>query len=176
MIKKLLLGAMITSSALFALPNNELQLSMLAKAAQKKAVVLSTMRLKGETKEQFGKLYDEYQEKLMEKGMKHIGLIRNYAANYAQMTNETSDQLIIKWAELQEAELKLKKEYILKFRKFLPSAEVMRYFQIENRFNILRKAKIIKMIPLATPPKLSADMAIVTTDVVEITTENNQSN
>ena len=174
MIKKLLLGALITSSALFALPNNELQLSILAKAAQKKAVVLSTMQLKGEAKEQFGKLYDEYQEKLMERGMKHMGLITNYAANYEQMTNETSDQLIIKWAELQEAELKLKKEYILKFRKFLPSAKVMRYFQIENRFKILREAKIMKMIPLATPPALSADMAIVTTDAVK-TTENNQS-
>ena len=173
MIKKLLLGALITSTALFALPNNELELAMLAKAAQKKAVVLSTMQLKGETKEQFGKLYDEYQEKLMERGMKHMGLITNYAANYQQMTNETSDQLIIKWAELQEAELKLKKEYILKFRKFLPSAEVMRYFQIENRFKILREAKIMKMIPLATPPALSADMAIVTTD---ITTTNKESN
>ncbi len=164
MIKKLLLGAVITSAALFALPNNELQLTVLAKAAQKKAVVLSTMNLKGKTKEQFGKLYDEYQQKLMERGMKHLALLRNYAANYQQMTNETSDQLIIKWAGLEEAELKLKKEYILKFRKFLSSAEVMRYFQIENRFKILREAKTMKMIPLATPPALSADMAIITTE------------
>ena len=164
MIKKILLAAVITSAALFALPNNELQLAILSKAAQKKAVVLSTMQLKGDTKEQFGKLYDEYQEKLMERGMKHLGLLSNYAANYQQMTNETSDQLIIKWAELEEAELKLKKEYILKFRKFLSSADVMRYFQIENRFKILREAKTMKMIPLATPPALSADMAIVTTE------------
>lgn len=173
MIKKLLLGAVITSTALFALSNNELQLTILSKAAQKKAVVLSTMQLKGDIKEEFGKLYDEYQEKLMQRGMKHMALITNYAANYKQMTNETSDQLIVKWAELEEAELKLKKEYILKFRKFLPSAEVMRYFQMENRFKILREAKIMKMIPLATPPVLSADMAIVTTDMK--VTENNQS-
>ncbi len=172
MIKKILLGAVITSSALFALPNNELQLAILAKDAQKKAVVLSTMQLKDDTKEQFGKLYDEYQEKLVERGMKHLGLLRNYAANYQQMTNETSDQLIIKWAELEESELKLKKEYILKFRKFLPSADVMRYFQIENRFKILREAKTMKMIPLATPPALSVDMAIVTTDAN--VTENDQ--
>jgi len=67
------------------------------------------------------------------------------------------------------------RKIIEKFKKVMPAAAVIRYFQIENRFNILRKAKIIKMIPLATPPKLSADMAIVTTDVVEMTTENNQS-
>jgi len=59
------------------------------------------------------------------------------------------------------------------FRKFLSSLEVMCCFQMENRFKILREAKIMKMIPLATPPALSADMAIVTTDAK--TTENNQS-
>ena len=40
MIKKILLGALISSVTLFALPNSELKLSMLAKAAEKKAIVL----------------------------------------------------------------------------------------------------------------------------------------
>jgi len=160
MIKKILAASVLTSAFLFALPNNELQLEMIAKAAHKKAVVLSTMKLKAENKESFGKLYDEYQQKLMKINQKHSNLIMNYAANYKQMTNETSDQLIIKWADIQEEELALQKEYILKFRIFLSSAEVVRYFQIENRFKIMRKAKVMQMIPLAMPPKLSPNMAI----------------
>jgi len=164
MIKKLLLSTIIGSGLLFALPNSEIELAMIAKAAQKKAVVLATMKLKGENKEKFGTLYDEYQQKLMKQSMNHARLIGTYIANYKQMTNETSDQLIIKWTELEEAELKLKKEYILKFRKFMPSAEVVRYFQIENRFKAIRRSKSFKMIPLATPPALSADMAIETTN------------
>ena len=171
MLKKLLLTTLISSITLFALPNSEMELSILAKAAEKKAVVLSTMKLKSETKEQFGKLYDEYQQKLMKQGLNHARLIGTYVANYKQMTNETSDQLIIKWTELEEAELKLKKEYILKFRKFMPSAEVVRYFQIENRFKAIRRSKSFKMIPLATAPALSADMAIVTTDAPKTKTK-----
>ena len=162
MIKKLFLGTLITSVTLFALPNSEIELSILAKAAEKKAIVLSTMQLKGENKEQFGNLYDEYQVKLLKQGLNHASLIANYVSNYKQMTNETSDQLIIKWAELEEAELKLKKEYILKFRKFMSSADVVRYLQIENRFKVMRRSKTMKLVPLATPPSLSADMAIVT--------------
>jgi len=164
MIKKLLAGVLITSVTLFALPNSERELTLLAKAAEKKAIVLSTMQLKEEIKEQFGNLYDEYQMKLMKQNMDHARLVGTYIANYKEMTNETSDQLIIKWAEQEEAELKLKKEYILKFRKFMPSADVVRYFQIENRFKILRRSKTMKLVPLATPPALSADMAIVTTE------------
>ena len=164
MIKKLLLGAFISSVTLFALPNSEMELSILAKAAEKKAIVLSTMQLKGENKEKFGNLYDEYQVKLLKQGLNHASLIGTYVSNYKQMTNETSDQLIIKWSELEQAELNLKKEYILKFRKFMASADVVRYLQIENRFKIMRRSKTMKLVPLATPPSLSADMAIVTTD------------
>ena len=164
MLKKLLLGTLISSVTLFALPNSEMELSMIAKAAEKKAIVLSTMQLKGENKEQFGNLYDEYQIELLKQGLKHAGLIGTYVANYRQMTNETSDLLILKWSELEQAELNLKKEYILKFRKFMPSADVVRYFQIESRFKAMRRSKSFKLIPLASPPALSADMAIVTTD------------
>lgn len=163
MIKKILLGALISSVTLFALPNNELQLTMLAKAAEKKAVVLSSMNLKSEVKQQFGTLYDEYQNKLLEASLKKINLITNYTANYNQMTNETSDNIIIKSIAIDEAEITLKKEYILKFRKFLSSAEMLRYLQIENRFKLLREEKAVRMLPLAIAPSPSADMAIVTT-------------
>ena len=167
MMKKLLLGALISSVTLFALPNSEMELAMIAKASQKKAIVLTNMQLKGETKEQFGNLYDEYQLKLLKQELNHARLIGTYVANYKQMTNETSDQLIIKWAALEKAEFNLKAAYILKFRKFMQSAKVVRYFQIESRFKAMRRSKSFKMIPLATPPALSADMAIVTTDAPE---------
>ena len=37
------------------------ELMMIAKAVEKKAIVLATMELKGEKKEAFGKLYECYQ-------------------------------------------------------------------------------------------------------------------
>jgi len=169
MIKKLLATSVLTSAFLFAtpnaeahfsLPNNELQLAVLAKASEKKAIVLATMHLKKDNKEAFGKLYDEYQVELMKGHMKMGALIANYASNYKQMTNETSDKLLVTWAKIEDAELALKKQYMLKFRAFLPSADVIRYFQIENRFKVMHQAKIMNKIPLATPPKLSTGMAI----------------
>ena len=53
MIKKIIAGTLISSMALFALPNNEVELVMITKAAQKKAVVLMNMNLKDEVKENY---------------------------------------------------------------------------------------------------------------------------
>ena len=151
MMKKIIAGTIISSMALFALPNNELELVMMAKTAEKKAVVLSNMNLKGETKENFGKLYDEYQLKLMKHRMAELEMIVNYAKDHKNMTNENSDKLIAEWLTVEEAEVALKKEYMAKFKKVMPSADVIRYFQIENRLLILREAKAASQIPLAMP-------------------------
>ena len=151
MMKKIIAGTIISSMALFALPNNEAQLVMMAKVAEKKAVVLSNMHLKGETKENFGKLYEEYQVKLIETQMAEMALIANYAKEYKNMTNENPDKLIVEWLAVEETKLALKKEYMVKFKKVMPSSAVIRYFQIENRLQILRKAKAASKIPLATP-------------------------
>jgi len=151
MIKKIIVGTIISSMALLALPNSELDLLLISKAAGKKAVILTNMNLKGETKENFGKLYDEYQLKLMKHRLDEITLIANYAKTHTNMTNENSDKLITQWLTVEEAELVLKKEYMAKFKKVMPSVDVIRYFQIENRLQLLREAKTASQIPLATP-------------------------
>jgi hypothetical protein len=151
MIKKTIAGLVLSSMALFALPNNEIELVMMSKALQKKAVVLATMDLQGNTKQKFGKLYDEYQEKLMEQRLAELSLIKDYAQNYDNLTDKNADKLIKKWVTDEEAKMVLTKEYMAKFKKIMPSSDVIRYFQIERRMQILRDAQISSVIPLAQP-------------------------
>lgn len=151
MIKKIIAGTIISSMALFALPNNEVELIMVSKATQKKVVVLMNMNLKGETKENFGKLYDEYQFKLLKQRLGELTLISNYAKTHKDMTNENSDKLLIEWTTVEAAELALKKEYIEKFKKVMPSSDVIRYFQIENRLQLGLEMRRASQIPLAMP-------------------------
>ena len=155
MIKKMIIGTLLSSMALFALPNNEMQLTYLSGVMQKKAVVLINMKLEGETKEKFGKLYDEYQEKLMKHRITEVKLIQEYALNFTNMTDENSDKVINKWVSAEEAALQLKKDYIAKFKTIMPSSDVIRYFQIENRLQLMREMNVANKIPLAQP--VSAD-------------------
>jgi len=150
-MKKILLSMLISSVAIFALPNNELELIMVSKATQKKAVVLSNMKLTGEAKEAFGKLYDEYQLKLMKHRIEELQLISHYAKNFKDMTDANSDKLIMEWMAVEGEELALKKEYMKKFKNIMPSVDVIRYFQIENRLQLLREVQTSSKIPLAMP-------------------------
>ena len=149
MIKKIIAGTLICTMTLFALPNNELKLMLVAKAAEKKALILSNMKLQDDIKENFGTLYDEYQVELVELRMNELTLIANYAKNYKNMTDENANKLMLKWMTVEEAEIELKKEYVSKFTKVMPSADVVRYFQMENRIQLLREIKTASQIPLA---------------------------
>lgn len=151
MIKKVIAGTLLSAMTLFALPNNELELLLINKAVQKKAIVLSNMGLQGETKEKFGNLYDEYQEKLMKHRISELELIRNYAVDYNNMTDKNANKIITQWVSIEEAQIVLKKNYMAKFKKVMPSADVIRYFQIENRLQLLREAQTSSLIPLAQP-------------------------
>jgi len=151
MIKKLIAGLIATSVALFALPNNEVELLLVSKALQKKAVVLANMGLTGDTKEKFGKLYDEYQEKLMKQRVEELQLIQAYAKDYNNLTDKKADDLIKTWVASKDTGLTLQKNYMAKFKKIMPSSDVIRYFQIENRLQIAREAQISSIVPLAMP-------------------------
>ena len=156
MIKKIVIGTLLSAMTLFALPNNELELVLITKAAQKKAVVLSSMHLSGDTKEKFGKLYDAYQIELMKQRIEELKLIKEYATSYTNLTDENANKLITTWAITEDAQLVLKKNYIAKFKAIMPSADVIRYFQIENRLQLLREVQTSSAIPLAIPTAATA--------------------
>ncbi len=151
MMKKIIAAVVLSAMTLFALPNNEVELMIIAKAVEKKAVVLASMELNGEKKEAFGNLYEHYQVRLMELRMQELKLISDYAEHYLEMTEVNADKIIIDYIGIEEKALKLKKRYIIKFQEFLSSAEVIRYFQIENRYKLLEKSKVAEAIPLAIP-------------------------
>ena len=157
MIKKIIAGTLISAMTLFALPNNEIELMILDKAVQKKAIVLTAMQLQGDTKTKFGKLYDAYQQKLMEYRVKELELIQNYAVHYTNMTDENANKLITEWASIEDDQLTLKKAYMSEFKKVMPSSDVIRYFQVENRLQMMNELKISSLIPLAIPQPMSVE-------------------
>ena len=152
-MKKWITALTLAAVTAFALPNDETQLVMLSKMAQKKAIVLATMDLDAEKKDAFGKLYDEYQNSMAKILHDKLDVIVQYARNYEKLDDATASQLMEKWFKIKEEALALQKEYVKKFGKILSPAEVIRYMQIENRFHILREAEISELVPLAQPPK-----------------------
>jgi len=164
MIKKFALGTLIGVSLAFGgtiLPNNELQLGLLAQAAEKKLIVLSNMHLKGDMKEKFGNLYDEFQKSLTEIRVKKFQVIQAYARDYTKLDDKAATQLLNDWIKLQKEALNIKEKYISAFRKILPPPLVLRFYQIENRLELIQEAKVSTMIPLAIPEEAMKKMKAI---------------
>jgi len=155
MLKKLIAGLLVSAMALFALPNNELELVLIAKTVEKKVIVLSNMNLKDKTKEDFGKVYDAYQVEVMKLGVKKLQLIEEFASKYNDMTDKNADKILADWLSIDKASYELQATYMKKFSKVMPSSDVIRYFQIENRFQLENELKAASILPLSIPKVLA---------------------
>jgi hypothetical protein len=164
MLRKIALGTLVTASVAFGgnlLPNNELQLGLLAQAAQKKLVVLANMHLQGDTKEKFGNLYDEYQKSMAQLRLKKLKVIEEYAKNYTKLDDAAAEKLLDDWIKIQKDALDLKAKYISAFKKILPASLVLRFYQIENRLDLLQEARVSAMLPLAIPEEAGKKLKTV---------------
>ena len=115
----------------------------------KRAVILSEMELDDSQLAAFTPIYDEYQVERRAIQERGVDLINAYAANYDTMTDEAAGKLLKDWLKLRENELALVKKYSKKFDKVLPTTDVLRFVQLENKLNTILSLPGIRAIPLA---------------------------
>ena len=53
------------------------------------------------------------------------------------------------WMSIKKHTTKLQEKYAKKFRKVLPEKKVLRYFQIENKLDLIIDSELSAAIPLA---------------------------
>ena len=115
---------------------------------EKKAVVADAMEFTEAESTVFWPLYNEYNDKMYTLNTKVYNLIKDYAKNFENMTDEKAVEL---WNENMKvkAELaKLEKTYFKKFQKIIPAKKAARYFQLESKIRTLVNAELALEIPL----------------------------
>jgi uncharacterized protein YvpB len=115
---------------------------------ERKILIMQEMALTAEEAEQFWPLYDEYNAEVKKVGDLRVKAITDYAANYMSMTDELADQLIKDSISYEEKRIKLKKKYVKKFDRVLPSLKVARYMQLENKLDAIIDFDLAAEIPL----------------------------
>jgi hypothetical protein len=118
--------------------------------ADKKFVVAANMQLTEPEAKGFWPVYEAYQKDLQQINERLGKTIRAYADAYnkAPLPNETAKKLLGDALSVEEAEIKLKRSYVLKLEKVLPAWKVARYMQIENKIRALVKYDIAAGVPL----------------------------
>lgn len=115
---------------------------------EKKAAISEVMNFTEQEAEVFWPLYNEFTEKMYVVQGKRVQIIKDYAANYSNMTDEKADELWTAAMEFKQESMKLTKQYYKKFKKILPAGKVARYFQAENKIATLIDFELASEIPM----------------------------
>ena len=115
---------------------------------EKKAMIADAMEFTQEESEAFWPLYNEFQEKLYTANTKYLNIVNEFAASYDNMSDDKALDILNRTNAYETEVLKLKKTYIKKFSNILPPTKVLRYFQAENKIDVLIDYEMAASIPL----------------------------
>jgi hypothetical protein len=116
--------------------------------ADKKLFVAANMELTESEAKAFWPVYEKYQDELFLLRSRTAKLIKDYAAAFKDMSNETARKLLDESMAIESLGVKLRKDYLPKFRQALPDKKVARYYQIENKIQAALYYELAVEIPL----------------------------
>lgn len=115
---------------------------------QVKTTVENTMKLSPEEEKVFWPLYEDYTDELYDIHDKRMKVIQEFTNYFDKMTDKRADKIWTDFLRFQKELLDIQKEYYDKFKEILPAAKAVRYFQMENKIEMIVNAKIADIIPL----------------------------
>lgn len=110
--------------------------------------VKNTMKLTPEEEKVFWPLYEDYTDELYDIHDNRMEVIQEFTNYFDKMTDKRADKIWTNYLRFQKELLDIQKEYYDKFKEILPAAKAVRYFQMENKLEMIVNAKIADIIPL----------------------------
>ncbi len=149
----LVVGVLAAAGPTQAQTQNEQYMELMRQdlRTNKLAVMTEAMALTDEQGEVFWPIYREYQVKYMEIGDKRIAMIKDFAANYENMTGDKASELMKIWFSQKKDQLSLLEKTSKKIAKATAPVTAARFIQIENAVNMLVDLQIASELPLFTP-------------------------
>ncbi len=115
---------------------------------EKKAAIAEVMNLTEQESEVFWPLYNEYEAKDYEIQSKRVKIIKDFATNYENISNEKADEYMTSFMNYKQELISLNKKYYKKFKKILPAGKAARFFQALNKIAVLADYHIATEIPI----------------------------
>ena len=124
------------------------QLSRSAIQAERQAVLAANLELSEKEKAIFWPLYEEYRNALESAISTRVELLNKYFASYETLTDQEATALLEKHLAWEKEVLKVRSTYAKKMSKALSGKTVAKFFQIENKMDIIVEYEMAGEIPL----------------------------
>jgi hypothetical protein len=121
-------------------------------STKKVALITEVMQFTDEEAGVFWPLYREYDLEVKKMGDETIKLIKDYAANYENLTDEKAVELMTRSYDLQEEEINLNRIYMAKFGKVISPTRAVQFMQVINQIDLILDVQIASQLPLIGQP------------------------
>jgi hypothetical protein len=119
--------------------------------SQKKQLIAANLPLTDTEAQKFWPLYDQFTEALVSINNDKYALIKEYAQNYSNMTDDQADNWTQRLLKVDSSVADLRQQYRSKFRGVLPAKKTALYEQVERRAQMLIDVQLASQIPLVQP-------------------------
>lgn len=116
--------------------------------ADRKIVIAEGMKLTEEEGSAFWPIYRRYRAEMDEIGDSRVELVLEYADLYPDLPEARAKAMLKKNAALETKATALRNKYLKQFGKILPASKVLRFAQLENRFDLAIRVQIAAAIPV----------------------------
>ena len=143
----LLLSFSTAVSAQTAL-DEQIALTRQSAHTDRKIILMGNMTFTADESAQFWPAWNEYRAAEAANGDRTLALIKDFAANYENMTNQKASELMIDHFSIEMQNLVIKQQFAQDISKFMPETKVMRVIQIENKLDAAIDLQLAAEIPL----------------------------
>lgn len=112
------------------------------------AIVGAAMELTDAQAPVFWDLYGQYRTARKPAADRIVALLTDYARTAATMTDEQAGKLVDEMASIQKQDAATKAEWVAKFKAKLPGKVVARFFQVDNKLDVIINFQLASEIPL----------------------------
>ena len=147
---------LVISICLAAAPNawsqfeddRAIELTRSAIQAERQAILATNLDLNEKESSIFWPLYEEYRNALDSAVNTRVDLLNQYFASYETLTDQEATALLEKHLAWEKKVLKIQSTYAKKMNKVLSGKTVARFFQIENKMDIIVEYELAGEVPL----------------------------
>lgn len=115
---------------------------------EKVAIFTESLHLTEEESQIFWPIYREFDVELNAIQDSYVALIKKYAENFGNMTDEFAKELADESFKISEKRLALKKKYFKRMSKELDATTAATFVQIENQVEMLIQLQVAASLPL----------------------------
>ena len=99
----------------------------------------------------FWPVYDRYVAEMIKINDRRYTLIKDYAKNYDNLTDDQADNFIEQWVAFDRDDTQLRLQYIPEFQKVISHKKTAMFFQVDRRVGMMINLQLAGQVPLVKP-------------------------